>query len=400
MVLFFQARFQQKQLQEKEEKLLKLYEEQQERAMQRVGTRVQSGGSSVSSTSSVGVGKVRQMFQARRGDSEVRLGRDKSYPLKPIAKQSTTRTRSLDVQHKNSGTTSISSTGGSYQKRGVSLERHNSEHDFQAYLKGLDEQFIEDKVLGIRGPEKPEKPAKPEKPKSNLLYFGGSHNDLRFSDELDFGQSFQVIDDHYDNFKIDSRKNGFEGRKFDDDFFVKSFNNKRQFYESRVTGASDESLNHSSHLNQLNQSNQSQPFNKLPNVGLSSSFSMNQINQKTETVTPGKYKTYVNGNGLNKKNNVRNGAIPLRTNLAPRQTNGPAQTSRTNGAAGSPVRKTTPMPSAVAPQQHLIQKESRRGNLTKAESIPEVSLCLEKPLSGNNFSDYAKKSFRKLSRQF
>ncbi|CAH1124041.1 unnamed protein product [Ceutorhynchus assimilis] len=72
-----QARFQQKQMQEKEEKLLKLYENQQQRAFEKVGRGSAGSNSSVGST---GGGKVRQMFDERRQ----RAGVDKSYPLEPL----------------------------------------------------------------------------------------------------------------------------------------------------------------------------------------------------------------------------------------------------------------------------------------------------------------------------
>ncbi|KAG5880199.1 hypothetical protein JTB14_018061 [Gonioctena quinquepunctata] len=80
-----QARFQQKQMQEREEKLLKLYENQQQRAFDRVGR-----GSAGSNTSvgSIGRGKVRQMFDERRQ----KAGIDKSYPLEPLKAKANART--------------------------------------------------------------------------------------------------------------------------------------------------------------------------------------------------------------------------------------------------------------------------------------------------------------------
>lgn len=60
--MWFQARFQQKQMQEKEEKLLKIYENQQQKAFEKVGR--SSAGSSSSNTSigSTGGGKVSLSF--------------------------------------------------------------------------------------------------------------------------------------------------------------------------------------------------------------------------------------------------------------------------------------------------------------------------------------------------
>lgn len=93
LLKMFQARFQQRQMQEKEEKLLRLYETQQQRAFDKV-SRSSSGGSSMSGgTSPVGLaatmgstggGRVRQMFDERRQ----KAGIDRSYPLEPL-KQTT-----------------------------------------------------------------------------------------------------------------------------------------------------------------------------------------------------------------------------------------------------------------------------------------------------------------------
>jgi hypothetical protein len=90
--IWFQARFQQRQVQEKEQKLLQLYENQTQRAFQRVGRgSAGSSSSSVSSTSSsLGAGKVRQLFQERRYQNGTKAGGsgptgwDRSYPLEPL----------------------------------------------------------------------------------------------------------------------------------------------------------------------------------------------------------------------------------------------------------------------------------------------------------------------------
>nr|CAH7725440.1 unnamed protein product [Callosobruchus chinensis] len=80
--MYVEARFQQKQMQEREEKLLKLYENQQQRAFDKVGR--SSAGSTGSLNS--GPGKVRQMFDERR-----KAGIDRSYPLEPLKAKSNTR---------------------------------------------------------------------------------------------------------------------------------------------------------------------------------------------------------------------------------------------------------------------------------------------------------------------
>ncbi|KAK1132586.1 hypothetical protein K0M31_013971 [Melipona bicolor] len=94
-----QARFQQKQLQEKEQKLLQLYDQQQQRAYQVVqrGSAGSNGSnhtatisqhtvtktsSSSHTTSTSQGGKVRQMFDERRQTTV--KGIDRSYPLEPL----------------------------------------------------------------------------------------------------------------------------------------------------------------------------------------------------------------------------------------------------------------------------------------------------------------------------
>ncbi|XP_068619037.1 zinc finger C2HC domain-containing protein 1C [Battus philenor] len=80
-LLQMQARFQQKQLQERELKIASLYEAQQARALDKV--RLSPSTTSASSSPAqppVHPGKVRQMFEERR----TKAGIDKSYPLQPI----------------------------------------------------------------------------------------------------------------------------------------------------------------------------------------------------------------------------------------------------------------------------------------------------------------------------
>ncbi|XP_012521834.1 uncharacterized protein LOC105828160 isoform X2 [Monomorium pharaonis] len=95
-----QARFQQKQLQEKEQKLLQLYDQQQQRAYQvvqrgsagsnhggstaiRTATTVTATATTTTTTTSTSQGgKVRQMFDERRQTTV--KGIDRSYPLEPL----------------------------------------------------------------------------------------------------------------------------------------------------------------------------------------------------------------------------------------------------------------------------------------------------------------------------
>ncbi|XP_050666054.1 zinc finger C2HC domain-containing protein 1C isoform X2 [Leptidea sinapis] len=80
-LLQMQARYQQKQLQEREMKIASLYEAQQARALDRVRQSPGSGTIAAPTPPSTHQpGKVRQMFEERR----TKAGIDKSYPLQPI----------------------------------------------------------------------------------------------------------------------------------------------------------------------------------------------------------------------------------------------------------------------------------------------------------------------------
>ncbi|XP_026314907.1 zinc finger C2HC domain-containing protein 1C isoform X2 [Hyposmocoma kahamanoa] len=85
-LLQMQARFQQKQMQEREMKIASLYEAQQARALDRVRHSPSNGVNTAKTTSPstqppvpMHPGKVRQMFEERRTK-----GIDKSYPLQPL----------------------------------------------------------------------------------------------------------------------------------------------------------------------------------------------------------------------------------------------------------------------------------------------------------------------------
>ncbi|XP_076392459.1 uncharacterized protein LOC100882212 isoform X2 [Megachile rotundata] len=113
------ARFQQKQLQEKEQKLLQLYDQQQQRAYQVVqrgsaGSNGSNHGSSINqhtvtkttttshTTSTSHGGKVRQMFDERRQTTV--KGIDRSYPLEPLENKPRKQTNG-NVAQKNGNLT-------------------------------------------------------------------------------------------------------------------------------------------------------------------------------------------------------------------------------------------------------------------------------------------------------
>ncbi|XP_071876986.1 uncharacterized protein isoform X3 [Bombus fervidus] len=113
------ARFQQKQLQEKEQKLLQLYDQQQQRAYQVVqrgsaGSNSSNHATSISqhtvtktsssshTTSTSQGGKVRQMFDERRQTTV--KGIDRSYPLEPLENKSRKQTNGNGVQKNGNST--------------------------------------------------------------------------------------------------------------------------------------------------------------------------------------------------------------------------------------------------------------------------------------------------------
>ncbi|XP_025075835.1 uncharacterized protein LOC105433956 isoform X2 [Pogonomyrmex barbatus] len=117
-----QARFQQKQLQEKEQKLLQLYDQQQQRAYQVVqrgsaGSSSSNHGSTVRTaatttataathtTSTSQGGKVRQMFDERRQTTV--KGIDRSYPLEPLENKLRKQTNTNGVVTQRNGNVTV-----------------------------------------------------------------------------------------------------------------------------------------------------------------------------------------------------------------------------------------------------------------------------------------------------
>lgn len=90
-----QASFQQKQLQEKEQKLLSLYESHQDKFLQKLEDQQNSRNSSAENQNvQMSSGKVRQLFEERRKvttktTKTSQNGWDKSHPLKPIKSKKT-----------------------------------------------------------------------------------------------------------------------------------------------------------------------------------------------------------------------------------------------------------------------------------------------------------------------
>ncbi|XP_012261989.2 serine/threonine-protein kinase pakG-like isoform X4 [Athalia rosae] len=127
------ARFQQKQMQEKEQKLLQLYDQQQQRAYQVVqrGSAGSNGSSSVSqqhsvtrttttthTSSTTQGGKVRQMFDERRQTTV--KGIDRSYPLEPLDNKS--NKKQIDISN-NGHVPSKNHQNGTVTRQTVTVRR-------------------------------------------------------------------------------------------------------------------------------------------------------------------------------------------------------------------------------------------------------------------------------------
>ncbi|CAH2045963.1 unnamed protein product, partial [Iphiclides podalirius] len=118
----YQARFQQKQLQERELKIASLYEAQQARALDKVRLSP-SNASTASSTTHPPVhhpGKVRQMFEERR----TKAGIDKSYPLQPIHNTERAKTKNPLPN----GYTKVANTRVTVEKKATSRNHVTSTH--------------------------------------------------------------------------------------------------------------------------------------------------------------------------------------------------------------------------------------------------------------------------------
>lgn len=102
-------------MQEKEEKLLKLYENQQQRTIERVsrgsagsdGTITTTTTTTATNLTAIQGGKVRQMFDERRQ----KAGIDRSYPLEPLKQKSNNIAKSTPDKNRNIVTkTTVKST--------------------------------------------------------------------------------------------------------------------------------------------------------------------------------------------------------------------------------------------------------------------------------------------------
>jgi hypothetical protein len=239
-------------MQEKEQKLLRLYESQTQRAFQRVGRgSAGSTSSSVSSNSStLGAGKVRQLFQERRQHNGVKTagsgptGWDRSYPLEPL--DGTTKHR----LHASK------STGNLKAARGTSLDRNYSNNiTTNNHYQGK-HQARRSKSQ-VRG--------------NNYLAaeLGGNYRQQQLYDDADDGDAIDYPQNHQPRHYRDEQNNisRLEREQRQTEFFHKHRIYDRYEDEDYDIENEDPPFEQLDYDDAEDFSNSSHVFQKLPNVG-------------------------------------------------------------------------------------------------------------------------------------
>ncbi|KAJ9589955.1 hypothetical protein L9F63_016939 [Diploptera punctata] len=269
-------------MQEKEQKLLRLYESQTQRAFQRVGRgSAGSSSSSVSSTSSsLGGGKVRQLFQERRHQqirpngksNNIPTGWDRSYPLEPLENNAKQRLQPSK------------STGNLKIPRGTSLERtysnNTSNNQYQARTQA-------------------------RRSKSQVR----TNNQQSFV--VDLGSSFRKLNNseqqlYHDEDDVDYSRNHYRDADNNRIYIEREDREEREehlFNNRNFDDEDDDIENEDPPFQQLDDDDDedfqgnSQAFQKLPNVGRV------QMESKSADVNNrDRYKTYTaNSNGIRNK---------------------------------------------------------------------------------------------------
>lgn len=113
-------------MQEREEKLLRLYENQQQRAIERVNRGSAGSNTSVSSLTGTNMathgGKVRQMFDERRQ----KAGIDRSYPLEPLRSKKISKGMESGLVNGKRAPTKVANRNTVVQQRTVVVQGRNA----------------------------------------------------------------------------------------------------------------------------------------------------------------------------------------------------------------------------------------------------------------------------------
>lgn len=335
-------------MQEKEEKLLRLYESQTQKAFQRVGRgSAGSSSSSVSSTSSsLGGGKVRQLFQDRRhpGRSYTNgnkqgasgpTGWDRSYPLEPLESVTNT-TKRLQVSR---------STGNLKAARGISLERNysnsvvtNNQHIQAKNEARRSKSQVRSNNYVLAEPEGSFRQL--DLPQQKLYHDQDNDDD----DYVDYPQNHhsRAYQDEQNNRTRSAREHReteiFHKHRISDNYEHEDIENEDPPFQQLDDDDDDYDVN------DFNDS--SQAFQKLPNVGgrLLMETKANNINNNNNNVE--RYKTF---------NSVSNGIRANRRNMSERQ--GSGKTATPPADKDPPQRRRDPQEAAPVPKPRATKPD-------------------------------------------
>ncbi|PSN47028.1 hypothetical protein C0J52_09812 [Blattella germanica] len=326
-------------MQEKEQKLLRLYESQTQRAFQRVGrgSAGSSSSSSVSSTSSsLGAGKVRQLFQDRRttySNGNNKSGWDRSYPLEPLENNSTTTKQRLQASK---------STGNLKVARGTSLERsysNNNQYQYQAQARRSKSQ--------VRTTNN----HRQHHPSQNVVVdLGGSFRQLSHSQQKLYYDDDDDVDYPYHQDEQNNRIfNKHRSSVYDDD--IENEDPPFQQLDDDEDDDDDDDV-----VNHFEASTQS--YQKLPNVG-------GRLLMENKANNNDRYKTYnATTNGVRNNRRMAPAKEPLRRRGE--QEVAPAAAAATRPSA---LRSA---PSAKKPELKVSALASTKGPISRNSTSPKT----------------------------
>lgn len=302
----------------------------------------------------MGAGKVRFLLQSRRRTSETKhgvaiTGRDKSYPLKPLPKNSFGK--NLEFHHNQRDKKDIVNWERDLHQRSISLDRHNlNPHLGYDCIFGFNAEEEDQSRVNARSGDRGTAGVR-----TNFTYCEQSHANLKNLDELIFRRSFHILNDHSQKRKTDFSKsrNGNYDVEEAANYPLSNFTNNRKLYVNSLE---------SENINQTN-------FSCKLSAG--EPTTSQSFNGKME----GKFRNYVSQSMAPKKLNGPSVSRTLgeRNELTGRQEGKEsASFDLSNGNVTSPVRKIrkpTPVPLSVAPT-NLFQREAKKPS--RIESIREV----------------------------
>lgn len=341
-------------MQEKEQKLLRLYESQTQKAFQRVGRgSAGSSSSSVSSnSSSLGGGKVRQLFQDRRQQTRSYTngnkvagtgptGWDRSYPLEPL-ESTATITKRLQASK---------STGNLKATRGASLERNYSNS------ATTNSQQVQAKHQARR--------SKSQVRSNNYVgaELGGSFRQLSLSRQ----KLYDDEDEYDDDDDVDYPQN-HHSRAYQDEENnrIRSEREQREvelFHKHRTYDNYEDIENEDPPFQQLDDdmndfSDSSHVFQKLPNVGGRLLMETKANNNNINNNNVDRYKTY---------NAMNNGVRVNRRNMS--ETDGSGRRVAPPAEKELPQRRRDPQDAVPVPKPRAPVATKKADVSTKMQTV-------------------------------